>query len=150
MQTLALPPWFGLTLMAVVCGAAVWKGGWEERLTAMAFLIAWIATLIGRDREWLGTQWGAFAVDVVLLGFLVVVALKSARYWPIFAAGFHLLSVATHAARIVDPQVGAWAYATASVIFSQLTVFALAAGVIGVLRERQSAEAGAAAGATRR
>ena len=136
MQSLALPPWFGLTLMALVCGAAAWRGGWEERTTAMAFMIAWMTTLLGRDQAWIGTQWGTLAVDAVLLGFLVAVAMRSDKYWPLFAAGFQLLAVVTHVARIVDAQVGAWAYATAAVIFSQLTVFALAAGVIGVIQQR--------------
>jgi len=139
-QSLALPPWFGLTLMTLVCGAAVWRGGWEERMTAMAFMIAWMTTLLGRDQAWIGTQWGTLAVDCVLLGFLVFVALRSDKYWPLFAAGFHLLSVITHVARMVDSQVGAWAYATAAVIFSQLTVFALAAGVLGMLLQSGRAD----------
>lgn len=136
MQSLALPPWFGLTLMTLVCGAAAWRGGWEERTTAMAFMIAWMTTLLGRDQAWIGTQWGTLAVDVALLGFLVFVALRGDRYWPLFAAGFHLLSVVTHIAHMVDAKVGAWAYATAAVIFSQLTVFALGAGVISLLLQR--------------
>jgi hypothetical protein len=135
-QSLALPPWFSLALMTLVCGASVWRGGWEERTTAMAFMIAWMATLLGRDRAWVGPQWTTLAIDLVLLAFLVFVALRSARYWPMFAAGFHLLSVVTHVARMVDPKVGAWAYATAAVIFSQLTVFALGAGMIGLLLQR--------------
>jgi signal transduction histidine kinase len=142
LQPLTLPPWFGLALFAFVCAGAVWKGEWEERGTAYAFLLAWGATMVLRNPSWLGPQWGVLFVDVVLLAFLIFVALKGRRYWPVFAAGFHLLAVATHAARMADPVVGAWAYATASIIFSQMTLLALAAGVATILlrdrRERVS------------
>lgn len=133
MQSLAVPPWVGLALMALVCGLAAWRGGWEERTTAMAFMIAWMTTLLGRDQAWIGAQWGTLVVDLILLAFLLLVALRGDKYWPLFAAGFHLLSVVTHMARMVDAQVGAWAYATAAVIFSQMTVFALGAGMISIL-----------------
>ena len=85
---------------------------------------------------------------------LTAIALRSPRYWPMFAAAFQLLCVVTHVARVVDPGVRAWAYATGQVIFSQWVFFALGVGVFTHWRRsRQSAATdrpAAAPGATLR
>jgi hypothetical protein len=147
-------PWFGLGLTIAICGAAFWKGGREEQSSAAALLLSLAATLALRDRSWMGIQWGAFASDILLLVFLVVLALRSKRYWPLCAAAFQLLCVVTHVARIVDPGVRAWAYATGQVIWSQAMMLALGVGVLNTWRaERQVARAAIPAGtpgATRR
>ena len=83
----------------------------------------------------MGTQWSAFASDVGLLVILVVISLRTPRYWPLAAAGFELLCVVTHVAKIVDPGVYAWAYATAQVIFTQLVVVAIGVGVWNAWRD---------------
>lgn len=128
--------------MGAVCGAAIWKGAWEERGVAFGLLFAFIATLVLRDPRWIGPQWGAFTADVALLVFLVYVAMKTTRYWPLFAAGFHLLAVMTHSARMLDPSMGAWAYATAAVIWADLVIVALALGTWNCWRaERHDAAA---------
>lgn len=142
-----------MSVFLAVCGAALWKGRWEERLTGAAFLAGWVVTLLLRDRSWSGTQWGGFAVDVVFLLIVTGVALKSRRYWPMAAAGFQLLGVVTHAARLIDPHVGAWAYITAGVIWTWLIMGALAVGTYNRWRERRQPASGLAVtapGATRR
>lgn len=151
---LALPPWVWPVVITLICGAALWKGGRPERLVAVALFAAWLASLAVFMSPWLPPHVGVWLVDLLLLAVLVAVALRTDRYWPIFVAGFHLLTVLTHAARAIDPKAGAWAYATASVIFSYLMLYALAFGTWGAWREqRQLARAGvlaAAPGATRR
>lgn len=132
--------------MGAVCGAALWKGGWEERSVAFGLLFAWIATLLLRDPRWIGPQWGAFSADVALLVFLGVVAMRTTRYWPLFAAGFHLLAVVTHSARMLDPTMGAWAYATAAVIWAHLVIISLAVGTWNHWREETRAQVSAASG----
>lgn len=150
---LTLPPWFGLVLTAVVCGGAFWKGGAEEKGAAGALLFCWVATLVLRDPRWGGTQWGGFAVDVGFLAILGAISLRSVRFWPLFATAFQLLAVLTHAARVIDPQLQPWAYATAGVIWTQLVLWSLGVGVWNAWRAaRQPAMSAApeAAGATRR
>jgi hypothetical protein len=152
-----LPAWVGLAITFAVCGSAFWKGGREEQVAAGGLLLSWIATLILRDPNW-GLQWGAFAADSCLLVLLTAVALRSRRYWPLFAAAFQLLCVIIHIARLIDPGVRAWAYATAQVIFSQWVFFAVGVGTINTWRaSRQLASKGepvtdprAEPGATRR
>lgn len=120
--------------MALVCGSAFWKGGREEQFAAGAMLMSLAATIVLRDPRWAGLQWGAFSADALLLLALTGVALRTTRYWPLCAAAFQLLCVTTHLARMMDPGVRAWAYATGQVIFTHLMLYSLAFGVWGAWR----------------
>ena len=122
--------------MGAVCGGAIWKGDWEERTTGFGMLMAWVVTLVMRDPRWIGPQWGAFIADGLLLALLVGIALRTLKFWPIFAAGFHLLAVLTHAARMIDAGMGAWAYATAAVIWAYLVIITLAVGTWNTWRDQ--------------
>jgi hypothetical protein len=150
----ALPPWVGLAIMLIVCGGAFWKGGREEQLAAGGLLISDLTGVLFLDPRWLGPQWGAFAADTCLLVLLTWIALRTRRFWPLPAAAFQLLCVAIHVARLVDPGVRAWAYATGQVILSQWVFFAVGVGTFNTWRaSRQptiAAEPNTDPGATRR
>ncbi len=124
----ALPPWVGLAIAVIVGGGAFWKGGREEQVAAGGLMLSWLTTMVLRDPRWIGTQWGAFGADTCLFLLLLVLALRTKRYWPLAAAAFQLLCVVTHIARIVDPGVRAWAYATGQVIWSQWVFFSVGVG----------------------
>jgi hypothetical protein len=149
-----LPPWVGLAITVAVCGGAFWKGRREEQLAAGGLLLSLMATVVLRDPRWISAQWGAFGADTCLLLLLIWIALRSGRYWPLAAAAFQLLCVLIHVARIVDPGVRAWAYATGQVIFSQWVFFAVGVGTWNTWRaSRHPTIEGAPttdAGATRR
>jgi hypothetical protein len=138
----ALPPWYGLTLTALVCGAAFWKGGRDEQFAAGGMLLGWLATLVLRDPRWLGIQWGALGADIFFLAVLLAIALRTERYWPLAAAAFQLLAVVTHVARMVDHGLNGWTYATAGIIWTQLVLLALGVGVWGAWRARRQLSAG--------
>jgi len=125
----AIYPWFGLALTVVVCGGAFWKGDRETQFAAGGLLMSWAMTIALRDRSWVGTQWSAFVADTGLFIVLTAISLRTPKYWPLAAAGFQLLCVVTHIARMVDPGVRAWGYATAQVIFTQLMIVAMGVGV---------------------
>jgi hypothetical protein len=139
-QAYSLPPWVGLTLLVLVCGSAFWKGGREEQVAAGAVLLSVVATVVLRDPRWIGLQWGAFGADVLLLLALGAVALRTRRYWPLFAAAFQLLCVLIHVARLIDPGVRGWAYATGQVIFTQWVLITIGVGVWNTWRGRAQAE----------
>jgi hypothetical protein len=120
----------------MVCGSAFWKGGRDEQIGAGAVLISVLATVVLRDPRWIGPQWGAFSCDLLLLVVITAVALRTLHYWPLAAAAFQLLCVVTHIARMMDPGVHAWAYATGQVIFTYFYLFAVAVGVWGAWRAR--------------
>ncbi|HEY3947622.1 hypothetical protein [Phenylobacterium sp.] len=140
--------------MIVICGGALWKGSREEQTAAGGVLLSVLVTVMLRDPKWAGTQWGAFGSDLGLLILLVAIALRTPKFWPLFAAAFQLLCVVTHIARVVDPGVRAWAYATAQVIWTQWVLFAIGVGTFNNWRRNRqlatSAPPTATPGATRR
>ena len=118
----------------MVCGAAIWKGGRPERLAGAAFLLGWTAAAVLKELGLPGLAWAGAGIDAAYFCLLVVLALVTDRYWPIAAAGFQLLAVMTHAARLIDPQAGAWAYVAAGIIWTYLVLAALGTGVWNVAR----------------
>ncbi len=115
--------------MFAVSAYAWWRGGWVERVVAVTNIMAWIATSAFQDRtNWVDPQWAVFAVDVVFLGVLLVLVVKSTRTWIMPAAAFQLLLVVTHAAIIADPGVRARAYITALILWSYLVLITFAVG----------------------
>ena len=119
-------PW---TLATVAMFAlAMRRGGPDERLAANAVLIGWLLTKLVSRYQGHQPEWGVLLVDAGALAVFIWVALRSPRYWPLFAAGFHLLSVVTHLARVVDPTVGGWAYLTAGLIWGYLLLATIAYG----------------------
>ncbi|HSV02293.1 MAG TPA: hypothetical protein VLI41_03725 [Phenylobacterium sp.] len=141
----AIPAWLGIAVGWTVAALALWKGGRAERLAALGFLVAWLASPLLRHGGWEGPAWTGLLVDGLFLALLLWIALSSGRYWPLFAAAFELLSVFTHLARLIDPGVRAWAYATADAIWTYLLLAALCAGVVS--RWRKAAQPIAAADA---
>ena len=127
MAAYQLPPFVYPTVLMGVCAAATMRGKDDERLAAGGMLAAWALTLVTYRRTD-QTMWGVFAVDVVLLALLIWIALRSPRYWPLFAAGFHFLTIFTHLAKTANPTLGGWAYVTAEIIWSYLALFAIGYG----------------------
>lgn len=145
MHTIAVPWWFGLAFLFSVCGLALWAGRRTERAGAAILLLGWAASVLLRTHHWSELQSGVLIVDGAMFVALLILALRSDRFWPLAAAGFQLLGVITHGARLLDRHVGAWAYITAGVIWSYLVILALAVGTYNRWRERRQLAANAAA-----
>jgi hypothetical protein len=135
--TIALPLWFGTLVTALVCGAALWKGGTEERLVAGALALNVILCAKLRDISWPHVQLGEFAIDVLTLAFFVAVALRTPKYWPLAAAAFQLLGVMTHVAKLIDPLLQQWAYITAGIIWTYMLFAAILTGTWNSWRARR-------------
>jgi hypothetical protein len=124
-----LPVWVWPAALLSVCIITVWRGGDEERLAAGALLANWAVTLILFDKAHPNDlQRGILVVDLALLILYFWLALRSRRYWPLFAAAFQLLVIFTHLGRALDPAVRGWAYLTAGIIWSYLVLIAIATG----------------------
>lgn len=136
-MTIALPPWLGPLVLLLVSAGAFLRGGVEERLTAAGLLTNVAVTVLLRDHSWPELQRAGFVVDVGLLLLLIGIALKSPKYWPMAAAGFQLLAVLTHIAKMIDPNLQQWAYITAIVIWTYLLMIALGIGVWNSWRARR-------------
>jgi hypothetical protein len=121
--------------MLGVLALALWRGGWPERLASGGMVVDSIASaLVQNTHDWSQTQWADLAVDVVYLGVLLWLALRSNRFWPMWAAAFQVLSVVIYVARMADRTVGARAPYNAVVILSYLILVAIAVGTFGVWR----------------
>lgn len=123
-----LPAWVWPTALLGVCAVAAWRGRDDERLGAGGFLAAWALTLVVFQSRNTETQWPVLLIDIALLVSFVALALRSLRYWPLFAAGFQLLAVLTHVASALDTGVSGWAYQTAGIIWGYLAIASIGYG----------------------
>jgi hypothetical protein len=128
---------------------ALWRGGRDERMAAFGLTGAWLLTV---EVVRAFSQTGVLVVDLCLMALLVRLALRSDAWWPLFAAGFHLLAILTHLARGLDRELGAWAYLTAQVIWGYMLAVAIGIGAWRApLRQPATSEAPTGPpGATRR
>jgi len=115
--------------MLLVSGFAWWRGGWPERTVAVANVAASLLNGLAQNHhDWVDPQWGDLIIDLLFLGLLVWLALKSDRHWPMWAAAFQLLGVITHIAMLADRRIGGWAYVTGGIIWSYLILGTLGVG----------------------
>lgn len=87
-----------LALVAISCGTAALLGSRDGRWIAFLYVLAIVGTHYARtlERSWAAPHVPVFVVDLALLIGLVAVALNSRRYWTIWMAGLHLLTVTSH------------------------------------------------------
>lgn len=124
-----LPQQIWTASMLGVAAFAWWRGGWPERTVAFGMVVDSIASgILQNTRDWGTPQWADLAIDIVYLVVMVWVALKSDRMWPLWAAGFQLVSVVIYFARIADMDVGPLAPYRATVIWSYLILVVIVAG----------------------
>ena len=97
---------FNSALLLCAAYASV-NGGRTGKAGAAIFVLATILTTIAArmNPSWTGTSLGLFAVDVGCLLALLILALTSNRFWPIWALGFQTVAVATHLATLSIPDV---------------------------------------------
>lgn len=114
--------------LLICCGVALRWGGKDERYAALGVALAVIATNLVSNGSYAHTENGVLIIDVVVFGGLLVLALKSDRFWPMWAAAFQLVGTMVHFASI--PQAGdfAWAYYVALIFWTYPVFIALAAG----------------------
>jgi hypothetical protein len=92
------------TLLALCSAYAAAMGGVTGRIGAALNVAATVATLFAQQiGPWSQTHIPVLIIDLLLLLALYLLALNSRVYWPIWAAGFHLITVAGHAATVVVP-----------------------------------------------
>jgi hypothetical protein len=130
----------GIGWLALATIPALFRGGWPERAAAGAMIAAWLLSGVFQNGlQIFGVQVGVMVIDIALLVALLVVALTSDRWWPMWSSGFHGLSVLLHFAVLADPQVWGRAYFIAGSVFSFLTLLPLFIGTMRRWRERRAA-----------
>jgi hypothetical protein len=100
--------WMLLALCSVYAAVV---GGTTGRIGAALNVAATLATLFAQyAMPWSETHFPVLIVDVFLMAALFTLAMKSEVYWPIWAAGFHLITVTGHAATLIAPDFRASLY----------------------------------------
>jgi hypothetical protein len=104
MDTILLAFYSALLLCAAYASI---NGGRTGKTGSVIFILATIlsAAAVRMNPSWAGTSLGLFAVDAGCLLALLILALMSNRFWPIWALGFQIVAVATHLATLSIPDV---------------------------------------------
>jgi hypothetical protein len=105
-----------ISLLALTCGYAFYRGGRYERFVAAVCLLGTIATVAVNsplNRLYVEVEGGALLVDVAVLAAFVAVALQSDRFWPLWVAGLQLTTSVAHFLKALDPHLVPMAYGAA-------------------------------------
>lgn len=113
---------------AYACVAGGREGRWISCLLISAALLTIPASYL--DRSWSRTQLPVLGVDVLLLAGLGYIAARSRRHWPLWVAGFHLVSVSTHAARLAEPSLKPLIYFALQSFWSLPGLLVMVAGIM--------------------
>jgi hypothetical protein len=102
----------------------------DERMGAGAVLAAALATPLVQNRLFHGLELGILLVDLGLFLFLLTLALRSDRHWPMFAAGFQLTGALIHVFPGSMASLHPDAYADAAVVWAYPVLLSLLAGTL--------------------
>ncbi len=118
-EVTSIPVIFNLVLLLCAIYASV-AGGKTGISGSIIFISATLLTIVANkmDPGWGDTAYGIFAVDVTCMTALAIVALKSNRFWPIWALGFQIGAVGTHIATILMPEIVPRAYQALATFWS--------------------------------
>ena len=131
--------YLGLLTVGLTCGVGLRWGGLDEHIASMAFLIATVASKLFVESNYDSTENILLVIDLVLLGCLVTLALRSDRFWPLWAAAFQLVGTTVHLASMVETGNFAWAYAVGLIFWSYPVLIALGVGTWFEGRHRRTA-----------
>jgi len=124
-------------VMILTCGTALWYGRDSERWTAIVLVAAAVGSLFAQTSKFFQPESGILLIDLALLGYLVWLALRSDRFWPMYAAGFQIIGTLIHVARITDDSIFQTAYATGQILWSYPVLLTLAVGTWLEARRRE-------------
>jgi hypothetical protein len=133
-------PFFWAFLL-FTCGYALWRGRKYEQLSALIFIAASLVSVAAREplhQRYLGIEVGDLVVDLVVLGALTAIALRSDRFWPLWVAGLQLTISMSHLLKAVQPDLVPLAYAAAERFWSYPTLLILFVGAWRQHRRRRT------------
>lgn len=122
---------FGILLLAS-CAYAFVFGGKEGRWVSLLLMSAAVLSIPAghMDRGWSRVHVPVLIVDLLLLAGLLSVALRSRRYWPVWMAAFHLLSITTHIARMGEADLPPVVYFALQSFWSLPLLLVMVAGIM--------------------
>lgn len=130
------PTFFWIYL--ALCSAYVFaKGAAPEKVAISTAIVATVlstSSFFGLDLQFEHIELSLFLVDVATLCAFITLALIADRFWPLWITGIHLVGVATHTAKLLDPVVVPWAYAVTQAFWSYPILLLI---VIGAARHQK-------------
>ena len=120
----------GIVVLIAACIMAWRWGGRDEQLAAFGFAIATLASTLANQHLYTSPEVGVLGVDLMVLAGLMVLALKSDRFWPMYAAAFQFVGSIVHIASFTENGSFAWAYAVGLIFWSYAVMLALMAGTM--------------------
>lgn len=126
----------GVTL-ALLAFAAL-AGREPERIAVAVYVVAWALSIVSHEL-WPEARpiSGVLVADLLLLLAFVRLSWKSARSWPVWAAGVQLIVFVLHFVWTQEPEVGRRGFIAAQNV-ATLTVLGIMA--VGAWRARRAAE----------
>jgi hypothetical protein len=125
----------------LTCGYALWRGGRYERMSALICILASILSTAGvflmrqyHPIDYSGVEQSDLTVDTLVLLSFILIALRSDRFWPLWAAGLQLTISMSHLMKAVRPELLPMAYAAAERFWSYPTLLII---MIGAWRQHQ-------------
>jgi hypothetical protein len=118
-------------LLLLTCGYALWRGRKYEQLSAIVCIAASIISVVARagaDDHYYGVQSSDLVIDTLVLLAFVAIALRSDRFWPLWAAGLQLTISMSHLLKAIQPSLLPIAYAAAERFWSYPTLIIIAVG----------------------
>jgi hypothetical protein len=133
--------YFFLAVLLLSCGYALWRGRSDERLVAAICLFATFATRFAISPlsvRYHGLEFGLLAIDLLMLGAFVTIALRSERFWPLWVAGLQLTNSMAHLMKAIELDLLPVAYRAAAVFWSYPILIILAVGTWRGQRRQRS------------
>ena len=123
--------YFFWALLALTCGYALWRGRKYEQLSAIIFISASVVSVLARSpvqQRYLGVEVSDLFIDSFVLVSMLVIALRSDRFWPLWVAGLQLTISMSHLLKAIQPDLLPLAYAAAERFWSYPTLIILFIG----------------------
>lgn len=117
-----IPHWILFWLLLLVsCGYALWRGRRYERIAALVFVTATIASFVGhspQEGRYFGIEISDLVVDNAVLVAVIAIALASDRFWPLWVAGLQLVDSLSHLMKAIDADLVPAVYGAAERFWS--------------------------------
>lgn len=118
-------------ILIATCGYALWRGRKYEQMAAIICIAASVASVLARSplhNRYSGLEIGDLVIDTAVLLAFVGIALRSDRFWPLWAAGLQLTISLSHMFKALDLPLVPIAYAAAERFWSYPTLIIIAVG----------------------
>jgi hypothetical protein len=124
----------------LICGFALMKGDEPERYVSTITFVAWVSTnlIIWQKLDYHTTTNLLFAIDIVVLASLGVLAWKFARVWVILITALQALQIVIHIARDIGFKIDDHTYYYALTVSGYGQLIAMLVGTIIAWRERSA------------